>query len=520
MQRNTLLAVVLSVSILFIYEMVFVAPMRAKALKEKKAVGAEVVTEKTTGQTIEPLKSIESSTKAIKKGTESELLTKSFRISSSDVGGSLHKIKFPSGKHSLPLVDILSIEGYENADFETVSATPEQAVYVYKTSSLEIKKTYEANDNKITLRVDVLSQDQVGEPDLKFKAYEVDLSSLETLTPREAMLDEYAAKVGGKTIRKSGLSKFEAKESKVIEGKADWIAFREHYNALAIKPEFETKTVEFKQVTDKKFAVLLQPKQPQARYDFVVYVGPQNKALIANTDKTFSDVVAFSGFYVLEIIAQATYHVMIWIHQIIKSWGISIILMSILIYGMTYPLTIKSMMSMRKMQAVQPKMAALKERFKNDPQKLNLEIVELYKKEKINPFGGCLPMLIQMPFFMAIYQVLWRSYYFQGESFLWIRDLSQPDRLFTLPFSLPFLGNDFNILPILMGIVMFWQQKLTAKSTVVTDETQAMQQKMMTIVFPFMIGFIFYKFASSLSLYFTMFYLFSALTQWKMSKVK
>ena len=175
---------------------------------------------------------------------------------------------------------------------------------------------------------------------------------------------------------------------------------------------------------------------------------------------------------------------------------------------------------MRKMQAAQPKINALREKYKSDPKKLNAEVIEIYRREKINPLGGCLPMLLQMPVFMAMYQVLWRAYYFQGKGFLWIKDLSQPDRLFILPFQLPFLGNELNILPILMGAVMFVQQKLSAKSMVATDQTQAMQQKMMTVFFPVFIGFIFYKFASGLSLYFTMFYLFSAVTQWKMTKVK
>ena len=175
---------------------------------------------------------------------------------------------------------------------------------------------------------------------------------------------------------------------------------------------------------------------------------------------------------------------------------------------------------MRKMQALQPKIAALKEKYKNDAQKVNAEVVEIYRREKINPLGGCLPFLAQMPIFIALYQALWRSYYFQGKSFLWIKDLSMPDRLFILPFQLPFLGNEFNILPILMAIVMFFQQKLSAKSNVVTDEAQATQQKIMMIFFPIFIGFIFYKFASGLSLYFTMFYLFSTITQWKMAKAK
>ena len=160
------------------------------------------------------------------------------------------------------------------------------------------------------------------------------------------------------------------------------------------------------------------------------------------------------------------------------------------------------MISMRKMQEVQPKIAALRERYKNEPDKLNKEMMEIYRREKINPFGGCLPFLIQMPFFMALYQILWRAQYFQGQGFLWIKDLSQPDRLIIFPFYLPLLGNEFNILPILTGCIMFLQQKISSKSMVVVDEQQAMQQKMMMYVLPVMMMCMFYKFASSWAIYF------------------
>ena len=116
-------------------------------------------------------------------------------------------------------------------------------------------------------------------------------------------------------------------------------------------------------------------------------------------------------------------------------------------------------------------------------------------------------------------QVLWRSVVFKGAHFLWIKDLSQPDRLWIFPFSLPFIGNELNILPIAMMGIMFVQQKLSAKNMVITDPSQAAQQKMMTMIFPVFLGFIFYKFASGLSLYFTTFYLMSTLSQWKMSKM-
>lgn len=128
-------------------------------------------------------------------------------------------------------------------------------------------------------------------------------------------------------------------------------------------------------------------------------------------------------------------------------------------------------------------------------------------------------MLLQMPIFYGLYQVLWRSVDFKGANFFWIKDLSLPDRLATLPWALPFFGNEVNILPLLMAIIMFFQQKFTSKNMVITDENQLMQQKMMAVLMPVMMGFIFYHFASGLCLYFTTFYLLSTLTAWKMSKL-
>lgn len=173
---------------------------------------------------------------------------------------------------------------------------------------------------------------------------------------------------------------------------------------------------------------------------------------------------------------------------------------------------------MKKMQALQPKIAAVKDKYKNNPQKMNSEMMELYKNHKINPLGGCLPIVLQMPVFIGLYQVLWRSVSLKGASFLWIKDLSEPDRLLVFQNTIPLLENDLNLLPIIMIVVMFFQQKLTSANMVITDPAQATQQKMMGIMMPLFMGVVFYKFASGLTLYFTMFYLLSTLTQWKMSK--
>ena len=292
-----------------------------------------------------------------------------------------------------------------------------------------------------------------------------------------------------------------------------------------VRPEFQVVAYHIEPIDEHQLSIAVSPGDYKVAtgdtqsFDFTIYMGPQDLELLKNLDGNIKPIMAFSGFGFLDFIEKFIYHMLLFIHKIIPNWGVCIILVSLLIYGATYPLTLKSMLSMRKMQELQPKMAELREKYKNNPQKLNAEVVELYKVNKINPLSGCLPMLLQMPVFIGLYQVLWRTYHFQGASFLWIRDLSQPDKLFIFPANLPVIGNEFNLLPLLMMVVMFFQQRLSSQNMVVTDEAQAMQQKMMKWFFPVFIGFIFYRFASGLTLYFTVFYLLSTLTQYKMSKL-
>ena len=156
------------------------------------------------------------------------------------------------------------------------------------------------------------------------------------------------------------------------------------------------------------------------------------------------------------------------------------------------------MHSMKEMQRIQPKIEALRVALKDNPQKLNKEIMELYRTHKVNPFGGCLPLILQIPVFFALYQVLTRSIALKGAHFLWIKDLSEPDRLFTLSSALPLIGNEINILPILMAIGMFVQQKI---STVAATAEAAQQQKIMVIILPLLFGFMFYRMPAGLVLY-------------------
>lgn len=520
MDQKTLLAIILSVAVLFGYETIFVAPKRAEMLKNSQITANKEVTEKTT--VAEPIASQEQqkSTAHDFKEEKWDLKTTEFSSNLTNVGGILHNIKI-DGYHPLPLSQILAIKGIEEKQFQLVSQADQKMVFAYDNDDWHIVKTYEVQDNyTIHVKIDLTNTKSISRlENIEFVLIGINSSKLDASNRRETMLDEYSVFADKKILRKGNAFKFNAKENKSQAAQVQWTGFRDHYSAVVVHPEFKTKTFDINALTENSLNISIKP-EPQAVYEFTVFVGPQDMALMKKYGKKFETIVAFSNWWPLDMIAKAIYHTIPFLHSIFRSWGISIILISVIIYGLTYPLTFKSMMSMRRMQQVQPKIKALQVRYKSDPQKLNAEIMDIYKREKINPLGGCLPFLLQMPIFIALYQVLWRSSYFQGKGFLWIKDLAQPDRLFILPFSLPIIGNEFNILPLLMAGVMFAQQKLSAKNMVVADEQQAMQQKMMMYFFPVFIGFIFYKFASGLSLYFTVFYLLSTLTQWKMSKIK
>ncbi len=153
---------------------------------------------------------------------------------------------------------------------------------------------------------------------------------------------------------------------------------------------------------------------------------------------------------------------------------------------------------MQAMQALQPKIQAIKERYKSNPQKVNQETMELYKRHGVNPFGGCLPMVIQIPIFIALYNALASSVELWHAPFaLWIDDLSAPDTLFVTPFAIPYLGEGFSFrgLPLIMGISMFIQQKMSPTGG---DPRQA---QMMLYLMPVMFTFIFWGMPSGLVLY-------------------
>jgi YidC/Oxa1 family membrane protein insertase len=181
------------------------------------------------------------------------------------------------------------------------------------------------------------------------------------------------------------------------------------------------------------------------------------------------------------------------------NYGLAIIVLTIIVKLLFFPLTHKSYISMAKMQKIQPEVQKIQKKYKDNPQEMNKRVMEVYQKNKVNPMGGCLPLLLQFPVLWALFRVFSNAIELKGEPFmLWIRDLSIPDTLFKLPFGLPFLGENFNVLPILMFASMIWMQKLTPAQ----GNVQGANKFMMQVFMPVFMLIIFYSMPSGLVLYF------------------
>ncbi len=239
-----------------------------------------------------------------------------------------------------------------------------------------------------------------------------------------------------------------------------------------------------------------------------IYMGPLDHKELKAYDNNLDLLILNNGWYerTFRFFSLIILQVLEFMHGFIPNYGIVIIIFSILIKLIVYPLTKKSYQSMKEMQKIQPLVQELKEKYKGDPQRMNKEMMKLYKEHGVNPMGGCLPMLLQMPLLFALFIVFRSTIQLRGAMFIpgWIEDLSRSDTLFHLPFSLPFYGNEFNLLPILMAITMIFQSKMTMQDP---------KQKAMVYAMPVFMLLIFNRFPSGLNLYYTLFNLLTIVQQ-------
>jgi len=244
--------------------------------------------------------------------------------------------------------------------------------------------------------------------------------------------------------------------------------------------------------------------------DYMIFYGPKDLKILEPLGHNLAQAVDFGWF---DVIAKPFLIAMNLIYDFIGNYGIAIIIITLITKLIFWPLTRKSYKSMKEMQKLQPHVKRIREKFKDDKQRMNQEIMQLYKTYKVNPAGGCLPMLVQIPVFIAFYKVLGNAIELRHAPFmLWINDLSAPDRL-PIGMDIPYVGNGLPILTLLMGASMFLQQKMTPTTG---DPTQAKMMMLMPIVFTV----IFINFSSGLVLYWLVSNILSIAQQYYVAKKK
>jgi YidC/Oxa1 family membrane protein insertase len=303
-------------------------------------------------------------------------------------------------------------------------------------------------------------------------------------------------------------------------GSFDWVAVRTKYFAFYIVPQNDK--LNYAEIVGDEISLNPNEKDKWKKYsievampylgernankEFMLYLGPLEYDVLKKYDYSMHDFMDF-GWGFIKWFSLPILKSLKWMHNYIPNYGIVLLIFALLIKIIVYPLTHKSYESMQKMQAIQPKLKELQEKYKSDPQKLNQATMAMYKEEGVNPMGGCLPMLIQMPLLFGLFIVFRTTIELRGEGFmLWITDLSAPDTIYTFPggFTLPLYGNTVNILPLVMGVTMFIQQKMT-----VTDP----KQKMMVYFMPIFLTLLFNSFPSGLNLYYALFNALSIIQQ-------
>jgi YidC/Oxa1 family membrane protein insertase len=315
----------------------------------------------------------------------------------------------------------------------------------------------------------------------------------------------------GNELTEIDAAKVDQKVQKEFSGAIDWVAARNKYFAIAIIPtgnvsegayiEGTRSAMPDNGVMETYGISLKMPYEGGAseQSTFKVFLGPLQHSVLKSYNKGLENIMSLGWAWLIRPISEyIMLPIFIAIHYVVPNWGLVIIIFSVLIKLAMHPLSKSQMKSMKKMQKLQPLMDELRTKYKDDPQKMNQSIMNLYKEYGVNPAGGCLPLLLQMPIMYALYAVFRGAIELRQASFIgWIKDLSIPDIIYRLPFKLPLIGiQDISGIAVIMGVTMFVQQKMTVKDP---------RQKTMVWMMPIMMTFLFNGFPSGLNLYYAVF---------------
>lgn len=340
-------------------------------------------------------------------------------------------------------------------------------VLSYDDANISIQRTYTVNPELYSVNQDVAFKFKKQRPNYIY----VGLKAAKQL-PKSDMENERRQIFLNKSGGQDSWQVADIDEVKEDQGQANWVGFASRYflNAIlnrhsVVHPQFQARPAS----TDEIAAGLFYPVSAN---DFTIpitmYFGPKDIEVLKRVGNRLDSAVDFGWFTVF---AYPMLTALKWFYKYVHNFGIAIILLTVLVKLLTYPLTLKSMRSMKQMQRIQPQLQRLRERHKDDKERLNKEMLQLMRANGYNPMSGCLPIFIQMPIFVALYNVLYGAIDLYGQPFFgWIHDLSAKD--------------PFYVTPILLALMMFIQQKMTPNTA--SDPAQQRMMMMMPVIFGFM----------------------------------
>ncbi len=401
-----------------------------------------------------------------------------------------------------------------------------------KGKAVELKRTFTLSSN-YQINEEISFRNLTGQTmnmDLDGKSFSVgtlfELVPFDEASPRNRIETQYY--VNGKKEKALNIGLVDRIKGKKVGDSLiagpKWMVLYDNYFMAAMIPLGSNWDGKFKEVSTAKKGQYRQISMSVEQKPFVLesgetksfaikyFVGPRKENIAKAVDDSLKVVFRWGSLFnwLMKPIEWAINGGIFLLGKVIKSWGLVIILMALVIKLLLSPLSIKAAISIKRMNMLQPKLKNLQEKYKDDQQKLQAKTMELYKKEKVNPLGGCLPMILQIPVFFALYRVLSTSVELRGAAFMWIKDLTQPDTLFMIGTF------HFNLLPLLMTGIQLVQTKL--QST--TNATMAQQSKLQTYMLPVMFLFLFWNMPAGLVLYWTIQNVYTIIEQYIINKDK
>jgi YidC/Oxa1 family membrane protein insertase len=408
-----------------------------------------------------------------------------------------------------------------NRDTLRIVDTPQQLAYETAVGGGRIRKiyTFKPDTYEVGLRIEQENAAAYSTTEGYDLVWSGGIPSSEDDPSTESARTGAYARSGGEVEEITLTS--DAFEEKSLRGKVDWVAVKNQFFGAALIPSGETEGAEIigertAEPDDPAFwedyEVSLQIPGMQEVDEYRLYIGPLEYYRLAPYKIGLYGMVDY-GYDLFEWMTRPLAKFVFipifkYLGRVLPNYGLVIIVLSLLMKVVLYPLTKASYRSMAKMRDLQPQMELIKEKYADNQQKQQEAMMKMYKETGVNPLGGCLPMLLQYPVIIALWQFLPQSIEIRQQGFLWAADLSAPDKILALPFNIPLYGDFVAGFTLLMGLSMIVQMKIQMASTPSNPQT-----KIFTYVMPVMIFGIFNKFASGLSLYYLCYNVFTALQQ-------